>query len=992
MIIKEKLYIERDINYKIAGDFWINDVTGTKGRVRATDPGFVFNATIYDDVTKIEYEYKIPVRYPKKLVGEFVVITDKEDIKIPYEFILFDNRFHLPKEMKPEDVTPEMFLCDDFGKQFQDNSKEYILWEAYKSFEVSKENILEFYVAIGKLDREEEKSKDRRTHKIVHDSKKLIYTDIQRTLIRYFTGLDSEVVTLNEIKKNINILKNIDELEYRIKIVEYFWAKISKDTLRSEYIFESLRDKVPQEDKIFHSIFLYITAIQNNIEDEMIDIANKLEIRAYELNIGIIYWLSYKLKSMQDKTANELYIWLKKIVSLGNNSPFIFMEINKIIEKYDTAVLKVDYIEIKVLYWAYCKGILSQRLIEYLISKSKYISGYHTQLFNILKNEYVNKDDKNILELICSLLIHGNKMDRVAFDWYKLGIEKKVRLTSIFEYFLYSIPTCYSENLPIEVYMYFKDNKMLTDKNKQSLYYNIIKNRDNIITIYDYYRSDMNEYALKALKERRISDELVEIYNEFPPGIIMDKTLSHCMLNIYCTFRFKCFDPNIRKLIVVQARLSNLIEVWPINGIADARIPDSNFLVLAEMNDDTTVLCNKDMISYKRIMKYNNEIENAFKIGKNHIVALMENKNPTIETLQEINKKKWLRNYYKRDIQGQLLKYYALNKELDNHILEFDIDLVDNKKELINEYINIGEYKLALKSLINLGFETVNSENKLKLFNGILSSEYQITDVMRDLALNLYFEGVRDIDVVMFLYEQHELTLEDEIENYDSLRIYLSGDGEFYDKIDSYCVQLIEKNSDFAPSKLYIHLWDKRDELTTIKILELLRRFSMEDDYNDEIRDFILKKLDELVSVGVYLEWMQRFKAKGLLPGELSDKVILTFPFSGYIQYKYSNSKKSVLNEKKLNKITNNTYVVAIPMFYGDQIEYKIVDEDREDITNFHIYENDNIYKSYKYRDGFDRVNEIIYAKKNNDPKLNKLIGEYKGLKDLALNLFKPRV
>ena len=79
-------------------------------------------------------------------------------------------------------------------------------------------------------------------------------------------------------------------------------------------------------------------------------------------------------------------------------------------------------------------------------------------------------------------------------------------------------------------------------------------------------------------------------------------------------------------------------------------------------------------------------------------------------------------------------------------------------------------------------------------------------------------------------------------------------------------------------------------------------------------------------------------------------------------------------------------------MFYGDEIEYKIVDESREDITNFHLYENDKIYKSDKYRDGFDRVNEIIYARKTNDPNLNKLIGEYKNLKDLALNLFKPRV
>ncbi len=992
MIVKEKIYIDRDINYPISGDFWINGVTGTKGRVRASDPGFVFNATIYEDVTKIEYEYNMLVKEPKILNGEFTIITDREDIKIPYEFNLFSNTTKISEDISLEDVTPEIFITEQFGKRYAENSKARILWEAYRELTVNESNINEFFIAIGDKKRKDDKHKELK--KIVTKTKdaRYVYADIQKLIFRYSAKIDTETIFLEGLKKAINKLKTFEEPEYRIKSVEYLWAYHSKDELRCDYIFDTLEDKFNHDDKFFDALYMYIKAIHMNTESEINEAANKLEIRSYELDLGIIYWFCYKLRARQNKTANELYIWLKKIVSLGCNSPFIYMELHNIIEKYDTAILKTDYIEVRVLYWAYRKKILSEKIVEYIINKTNYVSGYYSQLFHILTDEFRKRRDIKILQVICSLLIHGNRMDKTAFLWYRLGVENKIRLTSLFEYFLYSMPNCYSELLPNEIYIYFRDNKMLTDKNKQSLYYNIIKNYNNITHIYDHYKSDMNAYALKALRERRISDELVEIYNEFPTGIIMDKVLSHCLLNIYCAFRFICKDDRIRKLIIVQSRLSNLIEVWPINMIADARIPDSNFLILAEYNDDTIVLADSNIVEYKRIMFLNSDVKNAFNIGKNHIVALMENKNPSMETLEEINKKKWLRSYYKKDIQTKLIKYYALNDEISNHILDFDIDLIENKNELISEYIKIGEYKVALQSLIQEGFDIIDNDEKLNLFNGIISEGYVVSDLVRDLALHLYFNGVRDFDLVMFLYQQHELTLEDEIENYDMLRFNLINDREFYEKIENYCEFLLNQNGEFGNSKLYIHLWEKRDELSAIKLLEMLRRFSCENDYTDEIRMYVSEQLEKLVSIGMYPEWFMRFKSKGLLPFELSDKTILTFKNHGVFVYKYKGEKDSLYKEVELKKITDSIYVVAIPMFYGDTIIYKIYDPINELFSEEYAYTNNKRTKHGIYKDGFDRLNDIIYAKSNDLPELSKLIGEYKGMKDMALDIFKPRV
>ena len=164
------------------------------------------------------------------------------------------------------------------------------------------------------------------------------------------------------------------------------------------------------------------------------------------------------------------------------------------------------------------------------------------------------------------------------------------------------------------------------------------------------------------------------------------------------------------------------------------------------------------------------------------------------------------------------------------------------------------------------------------------------------------------------------------------------------------------------------------------------------DRYSEENRRFIVNELEKLVKAGIYPEWILRFKDKGMLPFVLSDKVILTFSTPGFISYRYRNGKERNFKDVKLNKIIDEVYVVAISMFYGDAIEFSLLDENKLAITDMMLYQNDRMVKKENYRDGYDRLNEIIYAKLNRKDHLNALVAEYKSLKDMAETVFKPRV
>lgn len=989
MIYKEKLFIKRNIGENIVGNFYVDNVFGNRGIVRATDPGFVFEITINDDyIAKVDYQYIFDITEVKKFNGEFTIITDKEDIVIPYEIEFSDKLEDNIFKVDFENITVEKFIDRRFGEQFPVDSLQRILWEVYANDNVNSENIDEFLIAIGKKNRAVIEENIKYTDSNKKNSIKEVYVSIFRIIFNIITSKVSNEVSIVELDKIIDELRRKGIEDYKIKVLEYIWAILSDDTIKLDYIRQYLENN-DINDEFYLSIFMFFNTININSYEKIKEAESFIEINAYKLNNSILFWLAYKLKQKANNNTNELYIWLKKIISLGSNSPFIYYELVQCIEKFDTAVLRLDTIEVTALYWAYKHDMLSDRLINYIIKNTIYLASYDKQLIYILKEQYYKTKDNNILAVICTLLIRGNRMEESSFYWYKKGVDNHVRITSLYEYFLYSIPKKYYEILPLEIYIYFKDNKMLSDNNKQILYANIIANKENISSIYDYYRKDMNAYMIQSLSEKRINDDLAVIYKEFELGIILDKQLSACILSVYCAYDIECRVDNVDKLIILQKRLSNPIEVWLINGKGQVRIPDNKFITIMVMSDGRKVFANNGDIVYRRIMSETEDVKRALKVADTHIVSLMESDLTTFETLVALNRKKWLRQNFQKDIQTKILRYAIINNEVGNYLPDINFDLIDNKIGLFNQYIKEGFYDIALKALIKLGFDSIGIERKRKIFYGFINNSYAVNEYIIYLALHLFKLGDTDEQLLKFLYEQNALTLLEEIEYYSTLKAYMKN-YEFFEKMQRLCIELLITNDKFAPSNLYMILWERRKELKTQEMLEMLRRFSVVEDISEDKKSFIADELKKLVDANIYLPWFMRFKSKGVLPSELNDKVILMFDKPGYISYIYSDKKDSF--ELQLNNVIEGIYVVAIPMFYSDEIEYKLLDENLEPYTDSQKFKNKYIFTDSKYKDGIDRINDIIYSKENNYENLNELIGEYKNLKDISLLVFKPRV
>lgn len=74
---------------------------------------------------------------------------------------------------------------------------------------------------------------------------------------------------------------------------------------------------------------------------------------------------------------------------------------------------------------------------------------------------------------------------------------------------------------------------------------------------------------------------------------------------------------------------------------------------------------------------------------------------------------------------------------------------------------------------------------------------------------------------------------------------------------------------------------------------------------------------------------------------------------------------------QRLNYITEGVYTVAIPMFYGDEIEYKILDENFEPGNPKTPFKNNGRKRlQYKEKNGIDPFKLIIILQKDTKLKI----------------------
>lgn len=236
-----------------------------------------------------------------------------------------------------------------------------------------------------------------------------------------------------------------------------------------------------------------------------------------------IAWLLMYLSDEYTTSPENKWKMLNELCSAGCSSPAIYAEAFQIVSTNPTMLTRLQDFEINTLKYMAKKEVLTPDVVDqftFLFLRNKF---YDRDLLWLLEACYKVNPTEDLLKAICQLLINSNSTDERAFFWYERAIEKSLRITRLYEFYLNSIDMDNVEEIPKIVLMYFSFDSDLDAFHNAFLYSYVYRNKLLIPEIFENYKLAIERFVMFELLAGRNNKYLSYLYkNMLSEGMIME--------------------------------------------------------------------------------------------------------------------------------------------------------------------------------------------------------------------------------------------------------------------------------------------------------------------------------------------------------------------------------------------------------------------------------------------------------------------------------------
>lgn len=550
----------------------------------------------------------------------------------------------------------------------------------------------------------------------------VIYTDNNRVTLKK-TTLSGKI---------FDVLFNIDttNLEDGDEIVGTISITSNVGMLDVPYVYKVKASSVSRAISSFNTIYDYYDYLSENFDEARLLFTNSEFVKS---------------PFMQDETIFSIYEGLLK----GSNSNIALIEFFKVFEidisnyfeSFDDEIVKhyiddtLDKIDLQSI-----KD--NNRLVGALAQKNDSIFANEenvneqgideTEDIRLLENIH----DKELLNVLASICVRNNFINRIAFEIYLKVVEKGSNINGIYDKFLLSIPEDYAYKLPLYIYRYYFDATNYSFDDKAKLYENIIATFEESESIYKMYSAEIVEYAISRIYQNRITDSLIKIYNKVLSINIINENNCNNVLYLLRSHKIIVKNRNIRKTIIRYKEVEKETKYDVINGIAYVPIFFDSYIMFYEdiygnryYAEDVEIkpLFNRKDIEKHIIENYpRKEIIDLTKLIKlNEIEALT--RNYEVEEIKYLEAELKINSIIRVKLQNKIIDYYynanlKIGQINDLEItylkkIKFDRLNFDYKVKLLKVMLGLDEYKYVYDKVTTYGFNIIPDEDLLHLFS-----------------------------------------------------------------------------------------------------------------------------------------------------------------------------------------------------------------------------------------------------------------------------------
>ncbi len=867
---------------------------------------------------------------------------------------------------------------------------------------------LEYYVNYDKL------------HEGNNYGKIIIHTPYQRFEIRieakragnHFENIEKSKL----IKKNIYELTKL-YLDYRCKKINTNpWAKASMDLICT------LCEKEPEvwEYKLMKAQLLLIE--KKNYEAKEIIEQYEKQNKRKDINICSVYAMYLttfynKDKKYTDKVAMEIkkiyeqnrdtwqYLWmcifvdedlnrdeLKKFellseqYSRGCCSPVLYAEAYRIIKEDNYFLTQLDDYKLQVLWWATKNKLIDRENAVFIANMAQKEKNFREILYKILCELYTEYEEIEILTAICSMLIKGNKVENEYFVWYEKGISSDIKITRLYEYYMYAISLEKAYTLPKKVLMYFAYNNTLDYKRKAYIFENVILQRDVMPELFQSYRRYIEEFINEQIKQKHNDRRLAFIYETMYSISNMSEELAAALSTIIFKTRIRVNTPKMRNVVVVDKYLKRE-RVYPIQNqesYIDLYTTERSIVL-----EDYEGKRHSGMVDFEteRIMDSNYYVKKCYELHKDSLEVNLRMCLSSLmygdideefaSVIQKLIASEEISEVYKEELRQILTKYYFENYDeeaLEKYIDNLDISLLNNiwKKKTIEYLIIKGMYRQAYENIEKYGFEGIDNKKLLKFVSCyIMDNGYQNDDIILSISketfqnkkyneyslkylIKNYVGSVKLMKNIWNIAKHYGMDTYELVEKIVVQMLFtntfIGETGELFKEYHKQGARFNIATAYFTYNAYEYVMFDRiieddiklclerefanEKQMNILCEIALIKIYSEKNQLEAEEIDIVKNLLWKYIKQGIVFEFFANFSEEILGDIGFEDKTIVEYKTKPntkvYIHYLCEDKDGTVQDFKveELKQSMDGVYTKIFTLFYGDSLQYYICEED----------------------------------------------------------------
>lgn len=678
---------------------------------------------------------------------------------------------------------------------------------------------------------------------------------------------------------------------------------------------------------------------------------------------------------------------VREQIEAGSNSPLLYSVMMLAYREDSTLIASLDDVTVNAVNYGLKRGLTTKEISLAVSFLGERIRKFDRKVFGMLQKLYDFFVMTDTLRGICGMLIRSESRNPKYFPWFAKGVSRHLRLTDLFEYYMYTLDTERVGTLPDAVLSYFQFENHLNDRCKSFLFAYIWKHRNEHPDIFRMYEEQMWSFLQRQLGHHRISEDLAVLYEGF---LTEEKITGDIAQELpYVMFMHVLFCDNEKMDGVVVVHRETEEEVYyPLEG-GQARIalytPNTQIFFVDERGryyagtvdyrikkllqmDDYAMLCYEQGARMPQLLAHlAYRAERAARLQDNQA-----------EVLYDSLRIAGLRPHMKEKVLLCLYDYFREQRDT-THLLEVldQLDPVRMKRERIHEVaadcIYQGMYEKAQTMLLRHGVVDCDVRALAMLVSQLTQeNEQECEPILVKWALHLYRQGCFDKGAMDYLRryytgdlatftalynkcrEMPEVGVDEDIterllaqvlfvgadqNDYEEIYMNYFEHGENRMLVKAFLSQLaydyvVERTELSEPLFVKIEK-EAMYEKDMVMVLAALRYYRLENQFASKQKEFVELNLEKFASEGVVFAFMKDYIGKVNVPYEIENTVLIQY-YSGTERgvFLYEKTEDGNFQPQSMRRIFPGVYIYEMLLFEGEEKQCYIYEEETDEKTD----------------------------------------------------------